>query len=206
MLRRTQVFSHLLLAGCLPLLAGCASGYLADRGRDALDVVTLTLGVGGGAKARVGPVQVAVIENSDMIGIRAGTAFADALDWHDNDERYVLPFPRRRYKDKSTAWRGIKDADTEWIFGEEKFADGRHTVVARRGKEVDAFSPVYCPVICLGRGAQHWTQIEVAGGIGLTVRLGLNPGELLDFLLGWGAVDLYGDDIEMRKDAGLKYR
>ena len=41
----------------------------------------------------------------------------------------------------------------------------------------------------------RWTQIEVAAGLFGDVRLGFNPGELLDFLLGFFGADLYGDDI-----------
>ena len=42
--------------------------------------------------------------------------------------------------------------------------------------------------------ACFYTQIEVAAGAGGSVRLGFNPGELLDFLFGWLGADLYGDD------------
>ena len=41
----------------------------------------------------------------------------------------------------------------------------------------------------------RWTQIEVAIGLIGDVRLGFNPGELLDLLLGFFGADLYGDDI-----------
>ena len=43
------------------------------------------------------------------------------------------------------------------------------------------------------------TQLELALGLGGSLRLGLNPGELLDFLLGWLTIDLYDDDIEWKK-------
>jgi len=40
-------------------------------------------------------------------------------------------------------------------------------------------------------------------GLGGTVKLGLNPGELLDFILGWTTLDIFHDDIaggiEMRE-------
>ncbi len=36
-------------------------------------------------------------------------------------------------------------------------------------------------------------------GLGGTLRLGFNPGELLDFLLGWFTIDIYNDDIELNK-------
>ena len=43
--------------------------------------------------------------------------------------------------------------------------------------------------------AHYWTQIEVTAGAGPSVRVGFNPGELVDFLVGWFGVDLYNDDI-----------
>jgi hypothetical protein len=37
-------------------------------------------------------------------------------------------------------------------------------------------------------------------GLGGTLRLGFNPGELLDFILGWTAIDIYNDDaVSVRK-------
>jgi len=47
--------------------------------------------------------------------------------------------------------------------------------------------------------ASYWTQIEAVIGIGGTLRLGFNPGELLDFILGWTTIDIYGDDLEAKK-------
>jgi len=73
--------------------AGCATnGYLAARGRDAADVFTLTVGTGAGVKGRVGPVQVALIENADLAGLRAGAFFADGDGLVVNDEIYA-PIP-----------------------------------------------------------------------------------------------------------------
>jgi hypothetical protein len=40
----------------------------------------------------------------------------------------------------------------------------------------------------------YWTQVEVEAGVIFAVHAGFNPGELLDFLLGWFGADIYGDD------------
>jgi hypothetical protein len=37
--------------------------------------------------------------------------------------------------------------------------------------------------------------MELAIGVGLTLRVGFNPGELLDLLVGFASLDLYGDDL-----------
>jgi hypothetical protein len=44
----------------------------------------------------------------------------------------------------------------------------------------------------------HWyyyTQIEAALGVGGTIRIGMNAGEIMDFLFGWVGVDIMHDDI-----------
>jgi len=52
-----------------------------------------------------------------------------------------------------------------------------------------------------GHVASFWTQIDLALGVYWPIRIGFNPGELLDFLLGWTALDIYGDDAQyMMKD------
>lgn len=54
---------------------------------------------------------------------------------------------------------------------------------------------LYIPLLSVSKKAYYYTQLEVAAGLGYTVRLGFNPGELLDFLLGWTTIDIFGDDV-----------
>jgi hypothetical protein len=42
--------------------------------------------------------------------------------------------------------------------------------------------------------ARYYSQIEVVAAAGVSLRIGFNPGELLDFFLGWFGVDTYHDD------------
>ena len=42
-------------------------------------------------------------------------------------------------------------------------------------------------------------QVEAVVGLGPSIRLGFNPGELLDFILGWTTLDIYKDDLEWEK-------
>ena len=45
----------------------------------------------------------------------------------------------------------------------------------------------------------YFSQIEAVLGVVISVRVGFNPGELLDFILGWFGIDIYDDDIDMMK-------
>jgi len=206
----------ILMAACLA--AGCASSsYMANRGRDAADVLTLTLGAGGGIKARVGPIQLAVFDNTDIVGLRAGQFLGNGTDLVDNGETYVpLPvFQRVQWTDPIAVhvfkegqghmsdyrpedvlihspnpfwhWRGM--------FGREVFSYGPDSISSRRGKDVIAQSPM--PLLTLGSEGHFHSQIEVGAGLILTLRAGLNPGELADFILGWIGLDLYDDDVEL---------
>ena len=47
-------------------------------------------------------------------------------------------------------------------------------------------------------GVEQFTQIEAMVGLGGTLRLGVNPGELLDFIFGWLCFDIYDDDIWLK--------
>ncbi len=41
----------------------------------------------------------------------------------------------------------------------------------------------------------YCTDMVVAAGLAGTLRLGFNPGKLVDFLLGWTTLDICGDDL-----------
>jgi len=216
-----SISSVAFLAGLL-LAGGCSStGYLAARGRDAADVFTLTVGAGDGAKVRVGPLQVAAIRNADLAGLRAGQFFADGDGLVMNDETYA-PVPlfsvrggqsnRERLRralatgrpigtNAVESVRGSERLERSWmtsrskwtrLFGEEGFSHGLNSISNQRNKSVLAKSPA--PIAAIGATAPYYSQIEVAAGILLTVRVGVNPGEFLDFLLGWTGIDIYGDD------------
>lgn len=219
-----QPWSRVIVSLPFVLAAGCAStGYLADRGRDAADVFTLTAGVGDGVKVRVGPIQAAAVRNADLAGLRAGQWFADGDGLVLNDEIYS-PFPIFSLRDRSSrrdrARRAVetgrpmrtpagKEApstgeerlERRWItsrskwtrlFGEEAFSHGLNSVSAYRNKNALAKSPA--PIVAIGATAPYYSQIEVVAGLLFTVRAGVNPGELLDFALGWVGIDIYGDD------------
>jgi hypothetical protein len=189
----------LLLVGLVAISAGCATPYMADRGRDAADIFTATIGVGGGARARVGPVHAGVVPfNVGSFGLRGGC-------W-DND------FSGMTYTEQDFMIIPLSEIDTsggEYVRG---FAVTGYTpdsrVATERGKGFYAGSRI--PFITTDvspprdtNSSRHpysyYTQLEATIGVGLTINLGFNPGELFDFLLGWTTLDVFDDDIEQKE-------
>ena len=79
------------------------------------------------------------------------------------------------------------------LFGLDNFMEGE----SRNKSSVVATLSPEGPTL---RGsAALYTQMEVVVGLGGTLRLGFNPGELLDFILGWATIDIYNDDLEKQK-------
>lgn len=167
------------------LLTGCAStrAYLGDRGRDAADIFTLAGGCGAGAKVRIGPVHVGLAAIHDMAGVRGGELFVGHID------RHIEPI------DLETTWF----YDEDYGFGHKRFKD--YAVNGYHGHPFFATIDDYW----FRQDGDHpflhpfYTQIEVAGGFLGTLRVGFNPGELLDFILGWTTIDVFHDDLGMRR-------
>jgi len=80
-----------------------------------------------------------------------------------------------------------------------------------------SFEPVgypfvsYIPSITIGTGEKaaerppsysYYTQIDAFAGALGGLRVGFNPGELVDFLLGWTTLDIYNDDLGARQSEG----
>jgi len=154
-----------VLAPIAALATGCATPYMIDRGRDARDIITATVGVGLGAKIRLGPVHAGVLINHDVIGLRdsalnryglsLNSVHGLALEW----ETAILPLP---------------GPYQEWVFACDAFAvpqpfNGRHL-------KADYIALSHFPFITTsGMRRQSYTQIEVVVGLGPSCRLGFNP-------------------------------
>lgn len=172
----------------LVLLSGCASprAYLTDRGHDALDVLTCAVGLGAGAKVRAGPLHAGLLMSRDFAGLRGGQ-----MGWWGSDgggelDPFLIPC-------------------SIFGFGCEMFSLDS-VCDAGRGKEYDALSyvPFFYTYLKLEeertsaiwrREWPQYTELEGVIGLGPTLRLGINPGELLDFLIGWIGFDIYNDDV-----------
>ena len=182
------------LALCIAA-SGCSTAYYAQRGRDASDIVTATLGFGAGARARVGPVQAGLLWNTDVCGLRGG-ALGQVVCYETHTREAVAPYPFRA--------PSLPDAQVRLpkrIFGNERYHVGDYsTAVARRGKAYEAVSAV--PFVSVADEPEYYTQVEAVVGILVTLRLGLNVGELVDFVLGWTTIDIYGDDLRREQTEG----
>jgi hypothetical protein len=198
----------LTVAALVLLNAGCAS-YVANRARDAADIFTLTIGVGAGARVQVGPVHVAVIQSSDLAGLRGGEFFSNGNGMMYNEDKMAfVPIPRSEdwnlhrkevdAREKALAQaegREWKRKKTYWepnLFGSSIFVQDKEYACSRRGKDTVINCPG--PFWASGQPPSYFTQLEVSGGLLGCVRAGFNPGELLDFILGWTTLDIYGDD------------
>lgn len=196
-----QVVSMFTIAACL---TGCAStgGYFVDRSRDAADIFTVVMGGGAGGSARVGHIQAGMLLQWGELGLRGGELSPGTLETGQLSTT-VIPF--------------VPDDNsiTGKVFGLEQYT-ARKTGHARgKGFKTVSRFPLLTTelrpstfVDLGGKGKRvspgpypryYYTQIEAYIGAGLGLRLGFNPGELLDFILGWTTNDIFNDDLEVMK-------
>ena len=183
---RRQIIALGVAAACL-LSSGCASTYWGNRGRDAKDVLTCAVGLGLGAKARVGPLQLPVIVQSDYAGLRCGEFFASPMRedfWtYVSEAGYVVDQPFVMYvPDLDTLYSGYE------VFDPGGLAGLRHKRVSSQGMGV------YATLDDDPLNYGFYSQIECTLGLVVSARLGVNPGELVDCLLGFAGFDLFADD------------
>lgn len=185
----------------MALVSGCSTPYMIDRGRDAKDILTASVGVGAGGKVRTGPLQFGLWFNCAEAGLRGGEAVKAA------------PFEVSESSNMPKALDFLYFA-----YGVETFSGG--PLAPERGKTFHAgtFLFLTAPVpeqLLFGPKSNrksggyakynpfaYWTEVEAAIGLGGTVRLGVNLGEAVDFLLGWTTLDIFGDDIASKRMGG----
>ena len=162
-------------------LTGCASttSYLTDRGRDLADIVTIGVGVGGGAKARIGPIQTGLLADMQILALRGG-------QFHYGNDSYIVP----SIFDLYTFVTGVESFNP--THGKSVSKDRRKSFTAE-GHRIPFVSIVDPP-----GSPTYFTQVEITGGLLLNLRVGFNPGELLDFIIGWTTFDIYNDDLESK--------
>lgn len=176
---------RILILGLAACAAGCASpqAYFLDRGRDAADILTASVGYGAGVQVRAAVVQTGLFYNHDVAGLRGGDFFGGIPASQVTEWSALLPIVPVEHQ-------GVFAGSYSW----QNTGTG-----LRRSKTFDARQdiPFLCPMAADGSawGNGQAYQIEAAAGLGLTLRVGFNPAELLDFLFGWIGLDLLGDDV-----------
>ena len=183
--RKHQISVAGLTAGCL-LSSGCLCAYWGNRWRDTKDVLTCTVGLGLGVKARVGPLQVPLIAQSDYAGMRCGECFASPMRedfWtYASEAGYVVDQPIPVY---------LRDRDTLYS-GHETFDPGG--AAAERHKCENSLGMGLVTVDRDHLNRAFYTQVECVVGAIVSVRVGINPGEVADWLVGFVGIDLMADD------------
>jgi len=143
-----------------------------------------------GAKARVGPLQTGLLATADYAGLRCGQwGTLDSGDW--------------------APWFYLPGDANVVLFGVEGSTGGELPMARKKAYWAEQILFVSYPAAWLTRGESrfadypspfiarsYFTDIQVVVGAGPSVRLGFNPGELVDFILGWTGVDIYDDDVD----------
>ena len=166
-----------LLALGLSFASGCATApYLQDRGRDAADVFSVTVGYGVGIRTQVGPLATSIGLIKDVAGVMSGSALWSTsaspmsigtlyLDFVDGNNRTdTTRLRKKRYEQAHFAFLPFAYCEPSFPY----------------------FNPNEC---------HYLTKLELAAGLGPSLRIAFNPVEFADFLLGLFTIDLFGDDI-----------
>ncbi len=190
---------------------------MKNRGRDGLDIATLELETHTyGAALRAGPVKAGLnyhAAKGTSVGLRGGDAGAH------NSEEITIFFAGRDIFRKSAPAAEDESVETPArAAGEEPEAtDGEEAakppakpgesdeLMSQRGKALAAFSPFGTVLPAYKKRslfkstsglapAYYYTQIEITVGIFAGIRIGLNPGELIDALAGLFTFDPFSDD------------
>jgi len=185
-----RIFQITIMVSMAGVMTGCCSPYMVNRGRDAADIFTATLGVGAGAKARIGALQIGALASRDVAGIR-NSSFG--------------------YWSKGKQSKEIYEYDSfllpSFWFGIDSFDAGNSTIIqntSRSGRTV-AMKPLpFLSVPVHGdfeveginrNTLHHYSQIEAVVALGPSIRVGFNPFELVDFIFGWTTLDIMKDDL-----------
>lgn len=196
-----------LAAAALLLGAGCRhSAWLAERRRDLADVGTASVGLGLGAQLRLGALHLTpLMLQTESAGLRGGEWFrAPSLI----DDVECPPQEVGMLWWSSSVWdlpEGCPDRDRLRQRGKAHLTTPLYLPATAKLHDLHSDTPPFLSLprstwpaekLSLPRYPTAWhTQIEVSLALLGSLRLGVNPGELADFLLGWIQIDLYRDDL-----------
>jgi hypothetical protein len=183
---RNCYLSFFLLIVCF--FGGCTrmESYFINRAHDAGDIVFITTGLGLGANARIGPLHAGLLANYDWygwhnqwIGAASGEEWLGRIDfdWTIGAMQQFACETDKREKGY-TAIGGLPRSGESWAGGFPFLTSVEYLST----KDNALFDPFY-------------TQIEVCAGLVGSAHAGVNPGELVDFALGFVGIDIFDDDI-----------
>lgn len=193
-----QALGVAFFAACA-FCSGCASsGYLKDRMRDGADVFTLSVQRGVGVDAQASFLTVALGFESTYLGLEDGRMINN---W--THEGFAI-LPTEKDDQGTTFACGLVLLSMKANMNPSSTG---HCYQGERNKRYSGFYLCGLPIGVnpLGMSSDTLysphsaTKIEIGASLGLGLRFGFNPGELLDFLLGWTTLDIYNDDLEWKK-------
>ena len=212
-----RLATPLLAVIAAALLSGCLYGR--QRADDLLDVLDLGAGITAesehswipptlGVLAEAGPFALGAITHNGLVaeidgrGLYAGPDHRARLAaiWFQGWSR------TQDYDNGATGYYKDEDASSAW---HERMRDMSYTkFLFHPGTEVSAKNLLHddawtWEALPLRRGWQYWETIAVEAGLsdpflthmGFYLRIGVDPSEILDFLLGIVTVDLKRDDM-----------
>ncbi len=167
--------ARVLVAGAAAtlLLTGCAS-YWRDRGRDAGDMVGVSAGPGIGVTAQAGPAAAGLGMHLGVDGWEDGAVVTDQSSDVPGSFVGSAIILTRKYGGEYAADRD----KAYWVDTLGVFPIG--------------------PATGARMAPSYFTKVEASVGLLVSVKVSVNPGEMLDFLLGFAGLDLYGDDVGAR--------
>ena len=200
-MRKTLLYSISILL--ISTISGCQSAYWNDRGNDCLDIFYCSYGRGIGVKPRIGPIAVSPIHFYEASkGFRGGESYSNCEG--DIDSSYIMPFTylegfrggKNAYeRNKSYTAKGAiiftipeNYSGSNWI--NFSFPDEFNLNEKPKLKQQDCYSKKTSL-----HPYSYYTDVEILLALGGGIKAGCNPGELLDFIIGWTTIDIYGDDI-----------
>ena len=170
------------------LIAGCST----HRTNDWKDVCNATVGESYGISVRLGPIRTGLYSGRDDKGLRSGVT-GNTTGQIANYDYYWLFYGREHFD----GWRDARDprvrrkvVAAEYFFPCFIIPEAENPYA----KSMVYGDQAYNKLTDGSRNYAYWTQLDIAMGLGDGFRLGFNPGELLDALLGYVGIDIYGDD------------
>ena len=158
----------LMMVAVAIVTGGCKITYWQNRGHDAADIATFTVGIGGGTFVQVGPKPVGYGFIIDTVGVEDGKI---------GSIMYL------------SALKGVAERFAVYDSDDIRVKRGKLPPLLKDGDEERSLPimPHHWTALRLFAGV---TVFSMSAGV--------NPGELADFALGWFGVDIYGDDAESR--------